>query len=81
MSDSISDAFYAGIYDGVAEGESQTKVASAFFDGLRDGVEDATREPILNKIASLVGDDEEVVEEEGDLSLSDIIRQRISGDA
>lgn len=81
MSDSISDAFYAGIYDGVAEGESQTKVASAFFEGLRDGVEDATREPILNKIASLVGDDEEVVEEEGDLSLSDIIRQRISGDA
>ena len=81
MSDSISDAFYAGIYDGVAEGESQVKVASAFFEGLRDGVEDATREPIIEKIASLVGDDEEVVEEEADLSLSDIIRQRIAGDA
>lgn len=78
MSDSISDAFYAGVYDGVAEGESQTKVASAFFEGLRDGVEETTREPIIEKIASLVDDD---VEEEGDLSLADIMRARISGDA
>lgn len=78
-----SNALIEGLYDGLAAHESQTKVAALFNEGLRDGIAEATRVPIMDKIASLVEDDAEIdaTEEPTSGSVSEYVRMIISADA
>jgi hypothetical protein len=57
-----NDAFWAGLYDGVAQHSETEKVAEAFMQGVRDGVAIHDYTPILDKIAAAVEEVEEVDE-------------------